>query len=62
MKLLEIPKVELHLHLDCSLSYRVVSVLAPPVSREEYERDYFAPPRCANLAEFLTRAQKGEKL
>jgi adenosine deaminase len=53
------PKIELHLHLDCSLSYRAVSALAPSVTREEYERDYIAPARCANLADFLTRAPKG---
>jgi adenosine deaminase len=62
MELRALPKVELHLHLDCSLSFRVVSKLAPSVSREEYERDYVAPARCANLAELLTRAPKGFRL
>jgi adenosine deaminase len=59
MDLQKLPKIELHLHLDCSLSYAAVSRLAPSVTREEYERDYVAPGRCANLAEFLTRAPKG---
>lgn len=59
MNLKGLPKVELHLHLDCSLSYGVVSRLAPEVTREEYDRDYVAPSPCANLAEFLTRAPKG---
>jgi len=59
MDLRLLPKIELHLHLDCSLSYRAVSALAPSVTREEYERDYIAPARCANLADFLTRAPKG---
>jgi len=54
-----LPKIELHLHLDCSLSYCAVSALAPGVTREEYERDYIAPARCANLADFLTRSPKG---
>jgi adenosine deaminase len=53
------PKVELHFHIDCSLSFDAVSRLAPGVSREEYARDYVAPARCTNLAEFLTRAPKG---
>ena len=57
-----LPKVELHLHLDCSLSYKAVSRLAPAVSREEYERDYVAPARCTNLADFLLRAPKGFRL
>jgi adenosine deaminase len=62
MDLKALPKVELHLHLDCSLSYQAVSRLAPSVSREEYEREYIAPARCANLADFLTRAPKGFQL
>ena len=62
MKLRSLPKIELHLHLDCSLSYQAVSALAPSVTREEYQRDYIAPARCANLAEFLSRAPKGFRL
>jgi len=54
-----IPKIELHLHLDCSLSYQAVSTLAPSVTREEYRADYNAPARCTNLTEFLSRAHKG---
>src|SRR3984957_3241166 len=57
-----LPKIELHLHLDCSLSYRAVSTLAPSVTREEYQRDYIAPARCANLADFLSRAPMGFRL
>lgn len=57
-----LPKIELHLHLDCSLSYSAVSRLEPAVTREEYERDYIAPARCTNLAHFLTRAPKGYRL
>ena len=57
-----IPKVELHLHLDCSLSYQVVSKLKPSVTREEYQRDYIAPARCTNLSEFLSRAPMGFRL
>ncbi|HEX4643365.1 MAG TPA: adenosine deaminase [Candidatus Acidoferrales bacterium] len=59
MALRSLPKIELHLHLDCSLSFQAVSALAPSVSREEYESDYVAPARCANLADFLSRAPKG---
>jgi adenosine deaminase len=62
MELRLLPKIELHLHLDCSLSYRAVSTLAPSVTREEYQRDYIAPARCANLADFLSRAPKGFRL
>jgi adenosine deaminase len=59
MDLKALPKVELHFHIDCSLSFDAVSRLAPGVSREEYEHEYVAPARCTNLADFLTRAPKG---
>jgi adenosine deaminase len=62
MELKSLPKIELHLHLDCSLSFQAVSKLAPSVTREEYQRDYVAPSRCTNLAEFLLHAPKGFRL
>ena len=55
-------KVELHLHLDCSLSYAAVSRLAPHITREEYNAEFVAPPQCASLADFLTRAPRGFQL
>jgi len=57
-----LPKIELHLHLDCSLSYSAVSRLAPGVTREEYLSEYIAPARCTNLADFLARSPKGVDL
>lgn len=57
-----VPKVELHLHLDCSLSYAAVSRLDPSVSRAEYDLEFVAPPLCASLADFLTRAPRGFQL
>jgi adenosine deaminase len=62
MDIRALPKIELHLHLDCSLSYKAVSCLAPGVTREDYERDYTAPARCTNLADFLSRAPMGFRL
>jgi len=59
MPSVNMPKVELHVHLDCSLSYSAVSRLAPGVTHDEYLRDYVAPSRCTNLADFLDRAPKG---
>src|SRR5215831_3954957 len=50
------PKIELHLHLDCSLSYEVVHRLDPTITAEMYQKEFIAPPRCANLAEYITRA------
>jgi len=57
-----LPKIELHLHLDCSLSYRVVSRLAPSISREEFDAEFIAPAQCTSLADFLTRAPRGFQL
>jgi adenosine deaminase len=60
MKLLAgLPKCELHLHLDCSLSYEVVAKIDPMVTHEAYLQDFIAPQKCTNLADFLTRAVKG---
>jgi adenosine deaminase len=53
-----LPKIELHLHLDCSLSYTVVQAIDPSVTREEYEHNFIAPAKCTSLADFLTRAPK----
>ena len=60
--MIRLPKVELHLHLDCSLSYSAVSRLDPSISREEYDAEFVAPPQCASLADFLTRAPRGFQL
>ncbi|HEU4324700.1 MAG TPA: adenosine deaminase [Roseiflexaceae bacterium] len=50
-----LPKVELHLHLDCSLSYAAVAQLDPAVGPAEYQARFVAPAKCASLADFLTR-------
>src|SRR3954468_10852159 len=62
MDFAQLPKVELHLHLDCSLSYDAVRRLAPAVTREQYEREYVAPMPCQNLKEFLDRSERGVAL
>jgi len=57
-----LPKVELHLHLDCSLSYEVVHLINPYITREQYQRDFIAPAKCPTLADYITRAVKGVEL
>lgn len=57
-----LPKVELHQHLDCSLSYEVVQQLDPAISYEAYRRDFIAPAKCADLADYITRAVKAVAL
>lgn len=56
MNFQHLPKVELHLHLDCSLSYKVVSEIDPAITLEEYQSNFIAPPKCVDLMDYLTRA------
>ena len=56
------PKIELHLHLDCSLSYDVVKKLDPTVTPETYRQQFIAPPVCTNLADYINRADKAVAL
>lgn len=57
-----LPKVELHLHLDGSLSFAAVSRIDSSVTLQDYQRDFNAPARCTDLAEFFARASKGPAL
>jgi adenosine deaminase len=57
-----LPKVELHQHLDCSLSYEVVQQLNPGITLAEYKRDFIAPAKCTDLADYITRAVKAVDL
>lgn len=56
------PKIELHLHLDCSISYKVAEALRPGLSRAAFRDTFMAPPKCRDLAEFLSYAQAGIRL
>jgi len=58
----KLPKVELHLHLDCSLSYEVVTKINPGIAYEEYRESFIAPPKCYDLVDYLQRAIKGFEL
>ncbi|MEN9525210.1 MAG: adenosine deaminase, partial [Bacteroidota bacterium] len=53
-----LPKIELHLHLDCSLSYAVVQQLDPSVTQAIYRNEYVAPSRCNDLVDYIRRAEK----
>ena len=56
MDFANLPKVELHLHLDCSLSYELVSKLKPGTSLETYRQAFIAPGKCRDLADYIERA------
>ena len=62
MNLQLLPKVELHLHLDCSLSYNVVQRIQPSIRLEQYQREFNAGEKCVNLADFLAKAVRGFQL
>ena len=52
-----LPKIELHLHLDCSLSYEAVSAIDPAFTPPRYAREIVAPPRVDDLADYLARTR-----
>jgi len=56
------PKVELHLHMDCSLSYQVVHQLDATITPAQYRQQFIAPPVCTNLADYITRADRAVDL
>jgi adenosine deaminase len=58
----QLPKIELHLHLDCSLSYKVVQQINPAITEEEYKESFIAPPKCTDLVDYISRAVKGYEL
>jgi adenosine deaminase len=58
----ELPKVELHLHLDCSLSFDVVRQLDPQISEEEYREQFIAPDKCRDLADYISRSESAVAL
>lgn len=53
-----LPKVELHLHMDISLSFEAAVQLDPSLTGEIYARDFVAPVKCTNLVDFLNRVPK----
>lgn len=58
----KLPKVELHLHLDCSLSYSLVSQLLPGISAAEYREKFVAPSCCSDLSTYLSKALRAIEL
>ena len=50
-----LPKIELHVHLDCAASYAAVARLRPEITLEQYRADFVAPAKCTNLVDFLLR-------
>ena len=54
-----LPKIELHLHLDCSVSYKVAKRFRPELTPEQFRNEFIAPDKCADLVDYINRAVKG---
>jgi adenosine deaminase len=54
-----LPKVELHLHLDCSLSYQVAARFRSGLTPAQYRAEFAAPAQCSNLVDYIRCAQAG---
>lgn len=50
-----LPKVELHVHLDCSLSLAALRQLDATITEEVFFTEYALSDSCQGLADFLTR-------
>jgi adenosine deaminase len=50
-----LPKIELHVHLDCAASHAAVARLRPEITIERYQAEFVAPAKCTNLVDFLLR-------
>jgi len=53
-----LPKVELHLHLDVSLSFEAAVQLDPSLTRERFVQEFTAPLKCEDLADFLSHVPR----
>jgi len=61
-KIASLPKIELHVHLDCSLSFDVVKQLRPDISETEYKQVFILPEKCIDLADALKDTNKVKAL
>lgn len=52
-----LPKVELHLHLDCCVRYPVAARLDPTLTEEGYRTRFVAPAKCRDFAEWVERVE-----
>jgi adenosine deaminase len=53
-----LPKVELHLHMDISLSFQAAVQMDPSLTGEIYAHEFVAPAKCTNLVDFLNRVPR----
>ena len=51
----ELPKIELHLHLDCSLSFDVVKQIDSNITLKDYKKLFQASPNCKSLKDYIIK-------
>ena len=61
-KFKKIPKIELHIHLDCSLSYKVVNKIDSTIDFNEYKSSFQASSSCSSLKDYIDCADRAIKL
>lgn len=54
-------KVELHLHLDCSLSYEVVKEINPNITKDQYNNDFIGT-NCSCLKDYIKCADNAVEI
>lgn len=50
-----IPKIELHVHLDTCISYHCARMLMPSLNLRTFRTQFIAPEKCDDLSDFLNR-------
>ena len=58
----KLPKIELHLHLDCSLSYNVVNKIDSNIDIDEYKSSFQAGSSCSSLNDYIKCADRAIEL
>lgn len=53
-----LPKIELHVHLDCSISFDLACQLQPTLTLNQFRKEFIAPAKCSDLSHFLTFADR----
>ena len=62
MKLKNLPKIELHIHLDCSLSYETVKRLRPDTTIDDFNNNFKASKSCSSLKQYIKCADNAISL
>ena len=62
MKFKNLPKIELHIHLDCSLSYETVKRLRPNTTIDDFNNNFKATKSCSSLKQYIKCADNAISL